>query len=222
MADPTGARYISRRRLLEWGVVCGVCTWSPVALREPERAGAQRATQHVAPSQAQAPRVSAHGGPVVPPVPLPDLVVTLAGGQAARLATLLAGKVTALQLIYTGCSSTCPIQGAIFERTQQLLKATPLPGAQMLSLSIDPLDDTPAQLQAWLRQFHAEPGWMAARPDPPDLSAIQSFLGNGRDGIGSLVAHATEVQIIDRRGALVWRTNELPAPESIVELMRRV
>lgn len=48
-----------------------------------------------------------HGGLITPPVPVPDMPLHTADGRATRLRTLLAGRATALQLFYTGCSSTC-------------------------------------------------------------------------------------------------------------------
>lgn len=157
-----------------------------------------------------------HGGLITPPVPVPDMPLRTADGHATRLRALLAGRVTALQLFYTGCSSTCPIQGAVFHRVQTLLGPHPKPDIQLLSLSISPLEDTPQRMHAWLARFGARPGWIAAAPELKDVDALQAFFGGGRTGLDN---HGTQVQMIDRRGALVWRTYELPSPETIAALL---
>lgn len=170
-------------------------------------------------ARAAPPPVNAHGGAVVPPVAVPDLVVTLSDGRASSLRRLLVGRATAVQLIYTGCTTTCPMQGAIFQRAQRLMPARAPADAQLLSLAINPDEDTPRALRDWLAQFGAGPEWVAATPRAEDLDRVAAFFGSGRDG---LTTHATEVGIVDRQGRLVWRTSELPAPESIASLLARV
>ena len=160
-----------------------------------------------------------HGGRINPPVPVPDVPVRLSDGKVTSLAKILSGRATALQLIFTGCSTTCPIQGAIFQRVQSLLPNQIESGIQLLSLSIDPLADTPQAMQLWLKRFEGRPGWVAATPDLKDLDVIQDFFGGGRN---SIEIHATQVQIISRRGELIWRTYELPPAESIVDMLRKV
>jgi len=91
-------------------------------------------------------------------------------------------------------------------------------GIQLLSLSIDPEDDTPAILTAWLRHYHAGPAWIAAAPIPRDLPRLQEFFGKGNDSSD----HSTQVHILDRSGSLVWRTYELPTPGEIAATLRKV
>jgi protein SCO1/2 len=172
------------------------------------------------PSQAQAALVAADHGRVDPPVPVPDLKVRRAGdGRSAGLATLLEGRATALQLMFTGCSSVCPIQGAIFERVQALLPDQQTRGIQLLSLSIDPLGDTPRAMRAWLDRFDAREGWTAVAPEAKDLDRLRDFFGSGRAAGDS---HTTQVNIIDRRGNLVFRTPELPSAEALAGILLRV
>jgi protein SCO1/2 len=164
--------------------------------------------------------VTADHGRIDPPVPIPDIPVHRAGdGATAGLAGLLRDRVTALHLMFTGCSSVCPIQGAIFQRLQDLLPDQQTRGIQLISLSIDPQGDTPRALSAWLSRFAARDGWIAVAPEPRDLIRVLDLLGPGRDAVDS---HATQVNIIDRRGDLVFRTPELPSAEAIADLLRRV
>jgi protein SCO1 len=165
--------------------------------------------------RAAAQAVSAHDGPVLPPVAVPDLPLVLHDGRRTGLRQLLQGRTTAVQLIFTGCTTTCPIQGVIFERVQAALKDHS-ERRQLLSLSIDPLGDTPAALAAWLGRFHARDGWLAAVPDAAALPDLEAVFGNGRD---SLATHATEVQIVDRSARLIWRTGGLPSPQSVAQLL---
>jgi protein SCO1/2 len=182
-------------------------------------AAAWAATAAVLAPRAFAGRVAADHGRVDPPVAVPDVPVRRADGATALLEELLRGHATALQLMFTGCSSVCPIQGAIFERVQRLLPDQCERGIQLLSLSIDPLSDTPHAMQGWLDRFGARKGWIAAAPQASDLDRLLDLFGQGRSAVES---HATQVNIIDRRGELVFRTPELPSADSIAAILCRV
>jgi protein SCO1/2 len=173
----------------------------------------------LAPHASAAP-VAADHGRVEPCVPIPSIPVRRAGDEAwVDLAALLRGRATALHLMFTGCSSVCPIQGAIFERVQALLPDQQARGIQLMSLSIDPLNDTPHAMRTWLERFEARDGWIAVAPMPKDLDGLLDLFGQGRN---ALETHATQVNIIDRRADLVFRTPELPSADAIANILRRV
>ena len=130
--------------------------------------------------------------------------------MATTLPRLLAERVSALQVMFTACRTTCPIQGAIFARVQKLLADQVARGIQLVSLSVDPAHDTSVALSHWLRRFGARPGWRAAAPRPADVEQVRAFFGAGRTATDN---HSTQVQLFDRTGSLVWRTGELPEAE---------
>ncbi len=170
-------------------------------------------------TRAQSQVVGADHGQVVPPVPIPAISVRCADGSSAKLDALVQGHVTALHLMFTGCSTVCPIQGAIFERVQALLPEQRRNRIQLLSLSIDPVGDTPAAMRHWLERFHAHDGWIAVAPRIEDLNSLLDLFGQGRNAVEN---HATQVNIIDRRGRLIFRTPQLPSADSIADLLKRV
>ncbi|MCW7539111.1 SCO family protein [Aquabacterium sp. A7-Y] len=162
-------------------------------------------------------------GPVEPARPAPDLPLRLDDGGVTRLPALLAGQTTALQFMFTGCSSICPVQGVLFGEAQALLlqaaRRQAGPGVQLLSLSIDPLGDDPPRLAAWRRQHGATARWRAAVP--PALSAgrvLRSFDAGQRDDD----QHTTQVYLFDRLARLVWRTGELPTGAEIAAIALRI
>lgn len=160
----------------------------------------------------------AHGniGPVKPPLGVPDIEIVTNDGFRGPLRERLLGRVTAIQLMFTQCKSICPIEAATFARTQEALAATPSDGIQLLSLSIDPLNDTPDALNAWLGGLGARAGWAAAAPAEADLARAKLFF-DGRSDFGE--DHSTAMSLFNRDGLLVWRTPELPAPNEVVRLL---
>jgi protein SCO1/2 len=158
-------------------------------------------------------RASQHGR-VDPPLPAPALELTQHDGRRLTLPELLRGHASAVQLMFTSCRSTCPLQGAIFQRVQQELPSGS--GLQLVSLSVDPERDDPTALTRWLRRFEARAGWVAAAPRLGDVERLRSFGGAGRSAADN---HSTRVQIIDREARLIWRTDELPEPDSVARLL---
>lgn len=155
-------------------------------------------------------------GPVDPPQRAPEMTLNGADGNAFELRRRLTGCVTALQLMFTGCSATCPIQGAIFADAQTgLLKAAR--HLRLLSVSVDPLSDDPKALSAWLVRFGAQPGrWTAASPSMKDQNSLPDFL---RGRASDADRHATQVFLFNKRAELVFRTTELPPGAHLAELM---
>jgi len=68
------------------------------------------------------------------------------------------GRPVLLNFIFTTCSSVCPLTSRTLEEFQLKLgpEATKL---HMMSISIDPEQDTPARLREYARKFHAGPEW---------------------------------------------------------------
>jgi protein SCO1/2 len=169
----------------------------------------------LAPCSARA--VSGHGQ-VKPPLPVPNVRLTLHDGTTARLAQVAANHATAVQLMFTSCTTTCPIQAAIFQKVQTQLANLPAKKIQLLSLSIDPQSDTPAALNAWRKRFHAGAAWLAACASPADTEQLQDFFAKSNNSAD----HATQVSLLDRQSRLVWRTYELPAAQEILQLLQKI
>lgn len=68
------------------------------------------------------------------------------------------GRPVLLNFIFTTCSSICPLASRTFEEFQDRLGAAAA-RVHMLSISIDPEQDTPARLREYARRFHAGPEW---------------------------------------------------------------
>lgn len=155
-------------------------------------------------------------GPVNPPIEVPDIHVVSSDGFSGRLRERLIGRVTAIQLMFTKCKSICPIEAATFVRVQEALGGCPCGDIQLLSLSIDPLTDTPDVLKAWLDGLGAGRGWTAVSPARADLERTRQFFDRASSAGEN---HSTAMDLINRSGRLTWRTSELPAPNEVVKVL---
>ena len=155
-------------------------------------------------------------GWVLPRLPVPALHVTAADGRRMPLSGVIAGKVTALQLMFTGCSSTCPPQGALFAALSQRLPSNDL---RLLSLSIDALGDTPSTLVAWQSRFGRHPARAAAVTDVGTADWMADLM-KGR--LGTSGSHTAQVFVFDRQARLCYRTADAPAIAEVEALLAQV
>ena len=68
------------------------------------------------------------------------------------------GRPVVLNFIYTTCTSVCPLTSQTFADLQSRLGAART-RVHLVSISIDPEQDTPAQLKAYAEKFSAGPDW---------------------------------------------------------------
>jgi protein SCO1/2 len=157
-------------------------------------------------------------GKIRQPAPVPDVELLRSDGARTRFLSAVKGRATAVHLMFATCTTTCPIEAATFRQVQDRMPGMEKSGIQLVSLSIDPENDTPSVLAVWLRRYHAGPAWIAAAPLQRDLARLKEFFGTADD----VSDHSTQVYILDRSGNLVWRTYELPSPGEIAASLRTV
>jgi protein SCO1/2 len=162
----------------------------------------------------------AHGvGIVWPAVHLPAATpLLLSDGAHMPLSRVFANKMTVVQLMFTGCSEVCPLQGALFEAIQDSI--TKLDGGrfQLLSISIDPMDNC-YSLSSWLRRFNAGKAWQAAVPLGLGIDVVRAAL---QAGAQTTRPHTSQVYFVDRLSRLVWRSEDFPPEEVVLEIAQRI
>ncbi|SAK60168.1 electron transport protein SCO1/SenC [Caballeronia temeraria] len=163
-----------------------------------------------------------HGGLglVTPPVRLDDVWLVDQTGSKRRLNDLLGQGVTALQTVYTGCGTICPLQGALFSAVQGKMPA--IRGrhpVQLLSIGIDPLSDSPSALRAWLARFQAGSAWNAATPALAEVDRMRMALSGSKTPLGDISDHSTQVYCFDANAMLRWRSADLPRVNDICDAL---
>jgi protein SCO1/2 len=104
---------------------------------------------------------------------VPDVKLVRDDGKSVLLRTELDdGRPVILNFVYTSCTTICPLSSQVFEQFQERLGAKHEP-VHLVSISIDPEQDTPARLRAYAKQFHAARGWNHYTGTVADTSAVQ-------------------------------------------------
>jgi len=89
----------------------------------------------------------------------PEVTLVRADGERVSLARELDdGRPVLLNFIFTTCSSVCPLASQTFAQFRDRL-GTQVSGVHLMSISIDPEQDTPARLREYARKYHAGPEW---------------------------------------------------------------
>jgi protein SCO1/2 len=90
---------------------------------------------------------------------VPSLQLVRDDGAPVDLGKELAdSRVVVLNFIYTTCTTICPLSSQVFGALQERLGSDSA-RVHLVSISIDPEQDTPARLREYAHRFHAGPGW---------------------------------------------------------------
>ena len=148
------------------------------------------------------------GADYFPNVPL----ITQDGKTVHFYDDLLKGKTVAIELIYTHCVDSCPLETARLVQVQKVLGDRVGKDIFFYSITIDPKRDTPAVLKAYAEKYHVGPGWLFLTGKQADIDLISKKLGLYSDpDSGSRDGHATQL-IVGNVPTGQWMQN--PATEN--------
>ncbi len=91
---------------------------------------------------------------------MPEVVLVNQDGVRVPLRPYLeaADRLVAVQFIYATCTTICPVLSAGFTNLQRKL-APGVDRVRLVSISIDPENDTPQEIKKYLGRYQAQPGW---------------------------------------------------------------
>ena len=73
---------------------------------------------------------------------------------------VLKNKVVVINTFFITCTSVCPPMNRNLERVQEALGDRLGKDVFIVSISVDPVTDTPPRLKEYSQRFHARPGWI--------------------------------------------------------------
>ena len=142
-------------------------------------AAAPRAQQaHKQEAPAAKPAAEAPAPPRVPDVDCLDQ-----NGKKLRFHTdLVKGKVVVISFIFTSCTYMCKIVGDGVARLQAALGERVGRDVHLVSVSIDPVTDTPEKLKAWAARLRAKDGWTLVTGEKAEMDRLLKVLTGGTSG----------------------------------------
>ena len=99
-------------------------------------------------------------------------------GQKMRLySDLLQGKTVIINSFFATCQGSCLPMTRNLEKVQEALGDRLGKDARIISISVDPEVDTPAELKAFSKKFHARPGWYFLTGSKENVEFVLKKLG---------------------------------------------
>lgn len=113
--------------------------------------------------------------PAAMPVPdgFPDVTLLDQDGRKVRFLTdVIKGKTVFFNSFFTSCGGTCPVQSSVFSALQKRLGARVGKDVVLVSVTVDPENDTPEVLKTYAAKYGAGPGWYFLTGDEKDVQKV--------------------------------------------------
>jgi protein SCO1 len=111
-------------------------------------------------------------------VTIPDVTLINQDGQPVNVARDLGqDKLLVINFIFTTCKGVCPPMGVNFGQLQSRLAGRIGKEVNLVSVSVDPVTDTPERLKTWAQKFGASTGWTLLTGQKQDVDHFLKALG---------------------------------------------
>ena len=127
---------------------------------------------------------------------VPEFQLTAQTGQPFD-SQLLDGHVWVADFIYTTCTGPCPMMSQHMRQIQNSTLETP--DVMLVSITVDPVHDTPPVLTEYARHFRQDPArwyFLTGAVDRLNDLGVRAFKLNSVDGS---LTHSTRFVLVDRR-----------------------
>jgi protein SCO1/2 len=129
---------------------------------------------------------------------------------------VIGDNIVVMDFVYTTCTTICPVLSALFTQVQGKLGDAVGDEVTLVSMSVDPVRDTPQRLKAYSAKHRAGDGWLwltGAKGDVDDvLVGLGAYTSNFED-------HPSMVLIGDGRTGEWKRLFGFPNPDRIVQIV---
>ena len=109
----------------------------------------------------------------------PNLPVVTQDGKTLKFYDdVIKGKMVLISFIYTNCPDMCPLTTARISQVEDALGDMVGRDIFFISMTVDPVRDTPERLKEFAKAFDAGPGWLFLTGKPEDIKLINASLGD--------------------------------------------
>jgi protein SCO1/2 len=149
-----------------------------------------------------------------------DVPLVNQDGKEMRLySDLIKDKVVVIDVMFTSCTGVCPVMSSTFAKIQNRLGDRLGKDVHLISISVDPVNDTPARLKEYAARFNAKPGWYFVTGPKENVDAALRKLGQY---VENREAHQNLFLIGNDRTGLWKKAFGLAKPEEIFPVVDSV
>ena len=141
------------------------------------------------------------------------------GNEVKFVSDVIGDRIVVMDFVYTTCTTVCPVISAVFGQLQKRLGDTLGDDVLLVSVSVDPVRDTPQRLKAYAKKFNAQPGWIW-------LTGAKRTMDDVLDGLGAYTPnfedHPAMVLVGDGQNGQWSRFYGFPNPDRIMEQVNAI
>ena len=136
------------------------------------------------------------------------------GRERRFVSDVIGDKIVVMDFVYTTCTTVCPVLSAVLGQVQTRLGDRVGDEVVLVSVTVDPITDTPQRLKAYSARYKAGDGWLwltGPKPKVDDvLTGVGAYSVNYED-------HPAMVLVGDGRTGQWSRFFGFPSPDRIME-----
>lgn len=153
-------------------------------------------------------------------VTLPNVVLRDAHGKAFVFRPeSFRGKVVVVDFIFTSCTTICPALSSVMASVQRGLGEQMGRDVLLLSISVDPANDTPPVMRAYAQRIGAGKDWLWLTGNTGDIARVLRAFGLST---GKPNDHPPLILVGDPVGNRWQRWVGVPTPAAVVERTREM
>jgi protein SCO1 len=108
----------------------------------------------------------------------PDVVLVTQDNQRVRFYNdMVKDKIVTINFFYAHCEGICPVVTANLVKVQKILADRIGRDIFMVSITLKPLEDSPAVLKKYAEEHGIKPGWALLTGKPDDIELLRRSLG---------------------------------------------
>jgi protein SCO1/2 len=144
----------------------------------------------------------------------PDASLVASDGRKVRFSSdVLGDRLIVMDFVYTNCSTVCPVVSAIFSQLQERLGARMDKEVRLVSVTVDPARDTPAQLKTYSAKHGARSEWWWLSGHPESVTSVLKAAGTWTPNFED---HPAVVLVGDARTGQWTRFYGFASPDEIL------
>jgi protein SCO1/2 len=148
-------------------------------------------------------------------VVLGDEALTDPAGRRLRLASdVIGGRIAVVNFVYTTCTTVCPVSSATLAQVQERLGAALGRDVVLVSITVDPVRDTPVRLSETAARFGARAGWTWLTGAKGEVDSVLKGFGAYTPNFED---HPAMVLVGDARGGTWTRFFGFPSVERLLQ-----
>lgn len=153
-------------------------------------------------------------------ITLPSVTLTRGDGMRLPLSNVVDdGRPVMLNFIFTTCTAICPVTSQVFAEFRGLLAPGERDALNMISISIDPEQDSPRKLTAYAKRFGNNGTWAHFTGSARDSEIVQRAFEAWR---GDKMNHVPQTFIRPAPGKPWVRLDGFISPEALLSEYRKL